>query len=86
MVSTFRYRSFKKFDLKRRWSYRALIPVAAIILVTALYPTAFFLAVAVVYTASGPVGWTWGRLRAGSRDAERGADREVRQDAGKEPS
>jgi CDP-diacylglycerol--serine O-phosphatidyltransferase len=64
MVSTFRYKSFKKFDLKRRWSYRALIPVAAVILVTAIYPPAFFLAVAVFYTLSGPVAWLWGRLRS----------------------
>jgi CDP-diacylglycerol--serine O-phosphatidyltransferase len=63
MVSTFRYRSFKQFDLRRRWSYRALVPVAAVVLVTALSPRAFFLAVAVLYTFSGPIGWTWGRLR-----------------------
>jgi CDP-diacylglycerol--serine O-phosphatidyltransferase len=63
MVSTFRYRSFKKFDLRKRWSYRALVPVAAVVLVTALAPRAFFLAVAVLYTLSGPVGWLWGRLR-----------------------
>jgi len=69
MVSTFRYRSFKKFDLKKRWSYRALIPVAAVILVTGIYPTAFFLTVAILYTVSGPVGWTWGRMRSGSKEA-----------------
>ena len=63
MVSTFRYKSFKKFDLKRRWSYRALIPVAAVILVTAIEPKASFLAMAVLYTASGPVAGLWGRLR-----------------------
>ncbi|HEX2252738.1 MAG TPA: CDP-diacylglycerol--serine O-phosphatidyltransferase [Thermoanaerobaculia bacterium] len=67
MVSTFRFRSFKKFDLKKRWSYRAVIPVAAVVLVTAIYPPAFFLAVAVLYTLSGPVGWSWGRLRRGQR-------------------
>lgn len=63
MVSTFRYRSFKQFDLRRRWSYRALVPVAAVVLVTALAPRAFFLAVAVLYTLSGPAAWLWGRLR-----------------------
>jgi CDP-diacylglycerol--serine O-phosphatidyltransferase len=68
MVSTFRYHSFKKVDLRRRWSYRALIPLAAVILVTALHPPAFFLAVAVVYTASGPVAWAWGRLRPRGED------------------
>lgn len=68
MVSTFRYRSFKKFDLKKRWSYRALIPVVAVILVTALYPTAFFLAIAVLYSASGPLAWLWGRIRSRSSE------------------
>ncbi len=73
MVSTFRYRSFKKFDLRRRWSYRALIPVAAVVLVTALHPRAFFLAVAVLYTLSGPTTWLWGRLRRGGGD-DRGTE------------
>jgi CDP-diacylglycerol---serine O-phosphatidyltransferase len=63
MVSTFRYPSFKHLDLRRRWSYRALLPIAAVILVVAYYPTAIFLAVAVIYTASAPLTWLWGRLR-----------------------
>jgi len=63
MVSTFRYVSFKKLDLRQRWSFRALIPVAGIILVVYYIPHAFFLAVAVVYTLSGPLGWVIGRLR-----------------------
>ena len=75
MVSTFRYKSFKKFDLRKRWSYRALIPVAAVILVTAIDPKAFFLALAVLYTTSGPVAWLWGRLRcAAAAAARRGRD------------
>jgi CDP-diacylglycerol--serine O-phosphatidyltransferase len=63
MVSTFRYRSFKHIDLRRRWSYRAILPVAAVILVAALHPPASFLVVAVVYTLSAPVAWAWGRAR-----------------------
>jgi CDP-diacylglycerol--serine O-phosphatidyltransferase len=62
MVSTFRYSSFKKIDLRRRWSYRALLPVAALLLVIAYHPPAFFLTVAVFYTLSGPVTWFFGRL------------------------
>jgi CDP-diacylglycerol---serine O-phosphatidyltransferase len=73
MVSTFRYHSFKKLDLRRRWSYRALVPIAAVVLVTALAPRAFFLAVAVLYTLSGPVGWLWGRLRRGGDGPAPGA-------------
>lgn len=68
MVSTFRFKSFKQIDLKRRWSYRALIPVAAVILVTAIYPRAFFVAIAVLYTLSGPTAYLWGRLRRSGRD------------------
>lgn len=80
MVSTFRYRSFKKFDLRKRWSYRALVPVAAVVLVTALAPRAFFLAVAVLYTLSGPVGWLW------SRATRRGGDEPAAEPPGEEPA
>lgn len=62
MVSTFRYRSFKKIDLKSRKSYRLLLPLAAVILVIAYHPAAVLLAIAVVYTLSGPLGWAWSRL------------------------
>ena len=67
MVSTFRYYSFKKFDLRQRWSFRALIPVAAIVLVVYYIPYAFFLALAVTYTLSAPLSWLIGRLRGGHR-------------------
>jgi len=56
MVSTFRYNSFKKFDLRKRWSYRAFVPFAAILLVVVFIPRATLLAIAVVYTLSAPVG------------------------------
>jgi len=49
MVSTFRYTSFKKIDLKKRWSFRAIIPVAAIILVVVFEPRATFLAISVLF-------------------------------------
>jgi CDP-diacylglycerol--serine O-phosphatidyltransferase len=62
MVSTFRYRSFKKFNLRQRWSYRIVLPVAAVLLVAAYHPPAFFLAAAVAYTVSGPLGWLLGRV------------------------
>jgi CDP-diacylglycerol--serine O-phosphatidyltransferase len=63
MVSTFRYASFKALDLRRPWSYRAMLPMAAVILIAAWRPTAFFLSAATLYTLSGPVAWLWGRLR-----------------------
>ena len=63
MVSTFRYPSFKKIDLRQRWSYRVVLPWAAGILALAFHPPAFFLSAAVVYTTMGPASWLWGRLR-----------------------
>ncbi len=65
MVSTFRYNSFKKIDLRKRWSYRAFVPFAAILLVIIFIPRATLLAIAVVYTLSGPVSAALSRLRLG---------------------
>ena len=63
MVSTFRYRSFKKFDLRQRWSYRIFVPIALLVLVLAFEPRATGLVVTVLYTLSGPVSHFWSRLR-----------------------
>jgi len=63
MVSTFRYPSFKKIDLRQRWSYRAYMALAAGVLVLAYRPAAFLLTAAGIYTLSGPVSWLWGRVR-----------------------
>ncbi|HVT58757.1 MAG TPA: CDP-diacylglycerol--serine O-phosphatidyltransferase [Thermoanaerobaculia bacterium] len=63
MVSTFRYLSFKRLDLRRRWSYRAALPFAAIVLVIVRLPKATFLVIAFLYTLSAPVSWMWVRLR-----------------------
>lgn len=74
MISTFRYPSFKRFDLRQRWSYRFALPWAAGILALAFHPPAFFLSAAVAYTAMGPGGWLLGRLRhraSGSGTTER---------------
>lgn len=71
MVSTFRYHSFKKVDMRRRQSYRMVLPLAAVILVAVIRPEAFFMAAAVLYTLSGPLAWIVGRLR---RDPAPGED------------
>jgi len=63
MVSTFRYHSFKKFDLRKRWSYRAAVPFAAIVLVVYYQPYATFLVIAMLYTLSGPLASIMSRLR-----------------------
>ena len=63
MVSTFRYNSFKQLDLRKRWSYRAFVPFAAILLVVVFIPRATFLVIAVLYTLSAPVAAAIARLR-----------------------
>lgn len=65
MVSTFRYWSLKALDLKKPFTYRVALPLAAIVLLLAFYPEAFLPAIALVYTAAGPVLWLLGRLRSG---------------------
>jgi CDP-diacylglycerol--serine O-phosphatidyltransferase len=67
MVSTFRYWSFKKLDLSKRWSFRIVLPIAGAVLILGFYPEAFLPALAVVYALSGPAAWVFGRLFA--RDA-----------------
>ncbi len=62
MVSTFRYRSFKSVGKRKRWSYRAVVPIAAIVLTIVYLPRATFLAIAILYTSSGPLAWLTGRL------------------------
>jgi CDP-diacylglycerol--serine O-phosphatidyltransferase len=71
MVSTFRYNSFKKFDLRQRLSYRILVPLTAIILVCYYMPYALALTVATAYTVSGPLMWAIGQVR-GSRGGATG--------------
>jgi CDP-diacylglycerol--serine O-phosphatidyltransferase len=63
MVSTFRYYSFKKLDLRRRWSYRVALPLAVVVGVVVFMPQATFLAIAVLYTLSAPVAYVWNRVR-----------------------
>jgi len=63
MVSTFRYPSFKKVDVRQRWSYRFVLPLAAVVLVVAYHPPIFLLAITLTYALAGPYGWLDGRLR-----------------------
>ena len=62
MVSTFRYPSFKKIDLRQRRSYRAAILIAAAILVGMADLTLTFQVVTLAFVLSGPVLWLWGKL------------------------
>lgn len=63
MVSTFRYRSFKGVDLRRRRSYVSVLGIAVLFLVVASEPHLSLLAATTLYTASGPLGWAAGALR-----------------------
>ena len=62
-VTTFRYWSTKQVDFRKRWSYRAALPLALIVLIIVWEPKAFFLAMGVTYALSGPFNWLIGRLR-----------------------
>lgn len=63
MISTFRYPSFKRIDLRRKWSYRTAMLLAILLLAMTSHPVLSFEAIAVSYLASGPTMWLWGRLR-----------------------
>lgn len=63
MISTFRYPSFKRLDLRRKWSYRAAVVLAIVLLVVISEPVLAFEAIAVTYMLSGPTMWLWGKLR-----------------------
>ncbi len=63
MVSTFRYRSFKGIDLRRRRSYMTVLAIAILFLLVAAHPEATLLAATSLYTVSGPLAWAVGALR-----------------------
>ena len=63
MVSTFRYRSFKGVDLRRRRSYISVLGIALLFLVVATQTEASLLAATGIYTLSGPAAWALSALR-----------------------
>ena len=63
MVSTFRYRSFKGIDLRRRRSYISVLGIALLFLIVATQPEALLLAATGLYTLSGPAAWAFSALR-----------------------
>jgi CDP-diacylglycerol--serine O-phosphatidyltransferase len=63
MVSTFRYRSSKQLDFRRRRSYRSVLVPLAILLLIVWRPQIVLLALSLVYAASGPVEWLVHRAR-----------------------
>jgi len=68
MVSRFRYRSFKDFDLRNRRSYIQILPIAAIFVGLFSQPEVL-LALAAWYLLSGPLTYAWTLVRRGGRGA-----------------
>lgn len=80
MVSTFRFWSLKALDLRQPRSFRVALPIAAVLLLIAFWPSLFLPGFAVVYALSGPLLWLFGRLfrsgRTGEATSRRPADPE----------
>lgn len=63
MVSTFRYWSFKGIDLRSRRSYISLLGIPVLFVVIFQHPEHSLLALASLYTVSGPTSYLYGLLR-----------------------
>jgi CDP-diacylglycerol--serine O-phosphatidyltransferase len=63
MVGTFRYRSFKGVDLRRRRRSITVLGIALVFLLVALDPKVFLLTATSLYTISGPAGHAMGLVR-----------------------
>jgi CDP-diacylglycerol---serine O-phosphatidyltransferase len=60
MVSTFRYWSFKKIDLKSRRSYVNVVGIAVLLIVFMMHPDWVLLALATLFWLSGPLAYVAG--------------------------
>jgi CDP-diacylglycerol--serine O-phosphatidyltransferase len=63
MVSTFRYQSFKGFDLRARRSYASILGIAVALVVLFFAPGYVLVTLASVYVLSGPAAYLFGLLR-----------------------
>jgi CDP-diacylglycerol---serine O-phosphatidyltransferase len=63
MVSTLRYHSFKKLDLRTRRSYLTVLAIALVFLLVALHPRSVLLLLASLYWLSGPTFYVLGLAR-----------------------
>jgi CDP-diacylglycerol---serine O-phosphatidyltransferase len=59
MVSTFRYWSFKKVDLRRRRSYVSILGIAVFIALVAMHTEWLLLGMATLFWLSGPASHLW---------------------------
>lgn len=75
MVSRFRYRSFKEFDLRSRRSYIYVLPLAVIVVAIALHPKGALLFFAALYLISAPSAFLWSVItRKGPRTSAQSAE------------
>ncbi len=65
MVSRLRYVSFKTLPLADRVPFVAILLAVGVFVALAIDPPRVLLAIAVLYTLSGPTAWLWGRIRRG---------------------
>jgi CDP-diacylglycerol--serine O-phosphatidyltransferase len=72
MVSRFPYRSFKDRAAGERVRYSKLLLVPLVIAVIAINPPLVLFAMFGVYALSGPVGWSWMKLRRKPREGAAG--------------
>jgi CDP-diacylglycerol--serine O-phosphatidyltransferase len=73
MVSNIPYYSFKEFGSGRRIPFMALVAVILVFVFTSIDPPKVIFAGFALYALSGPVWWTWRRLRrVGRRGGARG--------------
>lgn len=63
MVSRFRYRSFKEFDLRSRRSFVYVLGIAALLVPILAWPEGTLLILGGTYALSGPTYWLVGLLR-----------------------
>jgi CDP-diacylglycerol--serine O-phosphatidyltransferase len=75
MVSRFRYRSFKEFDLRSRRSYLYVLPLAVIVVAIAIHPKGALLFFAALYLVSAPAAYLWTLItRKGSQGSAEPAE------------
>lgn len=77
MVSRFRYRSFKDFDLRNRRSYIYVLPLAAMLIAVAVNPRVSLLSFAALYVISAPLAYAYGLIRRRFRRKQQGTEPEV---------
>jgi CDP-diacylglycerol--serine O-phosphatidyltransferase len=72
MVSRFPYRSFKDRAASERVRYSKLLLVPLAIALIAIDPPVVLFAMFGIYALSGPVGWSWKKLRRKPRESATG--------------